>query len=1004
MIMNTRTLYRGLALGVLALLSASTVVSADTAQVNPWPADLSPAGFYAAHMIGTVDDAQFEATVAPEVVDAARNFLAQSKAMGMSTNSGRLSVELSGANVRANNPAGDRIGETQSEISVCVYGDTVVVGWNDSRGFLAGSTLSSYAYSTDGAATFVDGGNVPLALASDQAFGDTDLDTDGKGNWYLVGIYTRTANNPDPTAEQNIAVWNGHFVAGVLVWNPPVQASIAPTTVSANDKCYLAVDRAVTGNVYVAYTRFSQVGANPNIEVARSTDRGATWGVPTILDSDATPTASKQCANPYCGPGGEVYVAWEKGANQINCPDGTGNLNSVSAVIAFSKSSDFGLTYSAYVQIGSPVTDFEAAGPGDLRERGNEFPDIVVDRSSCATRGNVYVTWHSSAPWTANVAAGPAHAEAADAANNNPGGAELFLVGENVTGTITTTSDLDYWTFDAVMGTSYLLVLDPQGFNCGVSGTSRSMRMRMYATQAAYTPATSFPDTLIAASAQGTFEDRITWTAPKTGRFLVRMQRSAGTAPFTYLLRVRALTFTTGPDGARDTRDVVLTRSTDGGATWSGANRINDDPAGLENRRPFMSVDDKGRLSVFWHDSRTPGFGSNAALTSVFGVTSRDGGLNWNPNYLVTDALSFFSFNTIAIPNLGDYNAASSFGNTTIGAWTDQRVTAGEVRDPVTGAFTAGPGPDAWTGKITFAQGVTCPASPASVVGGGTVPLTFCITNNGTVADQYNYVLAEPNGWLVGAANGTTGVLTPGATQCVTFTFAPPSSCSPAVADPITFTSTPVGSSACDQVACSVDLICEPVVPTLIADFEAQDNGGGEVTVNWSTRVSSSIQGFHLYRGVNAQSAFDRVNSSLIPVNVSGAYSIIDDAAPAGLAWYRLAAVQGDGTEVTVASISVSVSGLPTAYSFHLAGANPFPRLSGTSFAYALPTSGHVRVGVYNVAGQLVKTLVSADQAAGFYTLPLSFSNQGRALNSGIYLVKFDAGAFQKTVRVIAVQ
>src|SRR5207249_10350264 len=67
-----------------------------------------------------------------------------------------------------NNNAGDAIGETQSEVAVAVYGDTVVVGWNDSKGFTPGFTISSFGYSTDGGGTFTDGGNMPLALGTDQ--------------------------------------------------------------------------------------------------------------------------------------------------------------------------------------------------------------------------------------------------------------------------------------------------------------------------------------------------------------------------------------------------------------------------------------------------------------------------------------------------------------------------------------------------------------------------------------------------------------------------------------------------------------------------------------------------------------------------------------------------------------------------------------------------------------------------------------------------------------------
>ncbi|TLY32822.1 MAG: HYR domain-containing protein, partial [Ignavibacteria bacterium] len=192
---------------------------------------------------------------------------------------------------------------------------------------------------------------------------------------------------------------------------------------------------------------------------------------------------------------------------------------------------------------------------------------------------------------------------------------------------------------------------------------------------------------------------------------LVRLQRAGGLSPFTYRLRVRSLTFGS-PSPARDARDVVVVRSTNQGANWSAKQLVNDDPAGLENRRPFICVDGHGYASIFWHDSRTPGLGTHAALTSIFGSTSTDGGVTWGANYMVTDELSFFSFNTIAVPNLGDYNqAAASCRGVIHAAWSDQRISTGDVRTPGTNTFTAGLGPETYTASLSFPFPLNCPAN-----------------------------------------------------------------------------------------------------------------------------------------------------------------------------------------------------------------------------------------------------------------------------------------------------
>jgi len=798
----------------LVLLCVAATFGVALAQENdetpPSPGDVSPSGLAAIAAAGDSTDstnANVLKSVMPEfMTKEVRTWLNQTyDVRGGHALMSMLTFPMGPTNVRANNPAGDAVGETQAEVSVAAYKDTVVIGWNDSKGFTPGFTLSSFAYSTDGGATFTDGGNVPLTLPTDQAFGDPGVETDEQGNWYFSQIYTRG----NPVTQQNIGVHHGRFVGGVLVWDNPTQASIGTGATGALDKCLCACDR-VTGNVYVAYTRFTAI---PQIEIVRSTNHGASYGPVIVLDATTSPTGSKQAARPFCGPNGEVYVVWEKGANTINCPDGSGNVSNTTGVMAFSRSLDFGVTYSPFQTIGTIDHSWTWSGPGDLRERANDFPDIGVDRSGGPFNGSIYVTWHESAPWTANLSAGPANPETNDAADNNPGGAQVFTPGQDVTGSISNNNDLDYWKFSVVQGQSYLLNLDPQGFVCGVSGTSRGMRMRLFATQTPYPVPTAFPDTLLAASALGPFAQRIVWTAPKTGDYLIRLQRSAGTSPFTYTLRVRALTFG-APNPARDARDVVVVRSTNQGTNWSSEQRVNDDPAGLENRRPFLCVDGLGHVHVFWHDSRLPGLGSNAALTSVFGTTSRDGGLTWTPNYCVTDELSFFSFNTIAIPNLGDYNMATAVGGVIHPAWSDQRLSTGDVRNPTPPPnFTAGRGPDAYTTALQFGFSVSCPADLEVCTFGGNFPRTFTITNTGNIPDTYNWAVTQTGAMTLAPTSGNTGLVAPGASVNVVVNVTVPADCSYPSTNTLTFTATPVGDPDGGQ-SCSTAIAC-PVFMSL---------------------------------------------------------------------------------------------------------------------------------------------------------------------------------------------
>ena len=88
--------------------------------------------------------------------------------------------------------------------------------------------------------------------------------------------------------------------------------------------------------------------------------------------------------------------------------------------------------------------------------------------------------------------------------------------------------------------------------------------------------------------------------------------------------------------GANDPRDVVFTRSNDGGLTWSPVVRINDDNAGPEWQWfGAMSVAPNGRIDVVWLDTRdNPG----TVLSSLYYANSSDGGVSWSPNVRLSDA------------------------------------------------------------------------------------------------------------------------------------------------------------------------------------------------------------------------------------------------------------------------------------------------------------------------------------------------------------------------------
>ena len=116
-----------------------------------------------------------------------------------------------------------------------------------------------------------------------------------------------------------------------------------------------------------------------------------------------------------------------------------------------------------------------------------------------------------------------------------------------------------------------------------------------------------------------------------------------------------------------DPADIMFSKSTNGGQTWSEAIKINDDSS-LENWQWFgtMSVAPNGRIDVVWVDTRdNPG----TYLSALYYSYSLDGGGSWSENEKMSEAFDPHS----GWPNqqkMGDYYHMVSFNDGAHLAWS----------------------------------------------------------------------------------------------------------------------------------------------------------------------------------------------------------------------------------------------------------------------------------------------------------------------------------------------
>lgn len=183
---------------------------------------------------------------------------------------------------------------------------------------------------------------------------------DGDGSVLLSGLAYNNTGSTD-------TLWVARSTDGGQTFGPPRAAD----TRNFDDKNWLAVD-PVTHDVYVTWTCFNSCSG---IWFKRNLGGDLlNWqGARRISSSGGV-----QGSFPIVGPDGTLYVSYN-----TNIQGGNGNMLMV-------RSFDHGATFDAQRTLFS----FNAADwSGGTEYRTPTIPQLAVDRSDAATRGNLYLVW-----------------------------------------------------------------------------------------------------------------------------------------------------------------------------------------------------------------------------------------------------------------------------------------------------------------------------------------------------------------------------------------------------------------------------------------------------------------------------------------------------------------------------------------------------------------------------------------------------------------------------------
>jgi glycosidase len=194
-------------------------------------------------------------------------------------------------------------------------------------------------------------------------------------------------------------------------------------------------------------------------------------------------------------------------------------------------------------------------------------------------------------------------------------------------------------------------------------------------------------------------------------------------------------------------------------------------------------------------------------------------------------------------------------------------------------------------------------------------------------------------------------------------------------------------------------------LPVELASFSAARQGTEAAVLTWTTASETNNAGFEVQRRLTRADGREGTFEPVGFVEGTGtttepqSYRFTDRNLPfeADRITYRLKQVDVDGTASLSQKVTVDL-GAPQRLA--LRGAFPNPARTSATLQYALPSSGAVRVEVYNVLGQRVATLVDETQPAGRKEVTLDASR----LPSGMYVVRLQAPEGTRTSRLTVVR
>jgi hypothetical protein len=177
----------------------------------------------------------------------------------------------------------------------------------------------------------------------------------------------------------------------------------------------------------------------------------------------------------------------------------------------------------------------------------------------------------------------------------------------------------------------------------------------------------------------------------------------------------------------------------------------------------------------------------------------------------------------------------------------------------------------------------------------------------------------------------------------------------------------------------------------------------GDVVLGWTRNLEPDVASYYIY--CDTVGGFTPSASSFV-ASVPGPDSTVTLPAPPDSAFYVVSAIDSDGYQGGYSNEAfvgaATGAGGSVAYQNRLYQNVPNPFNPSTRIRYELREPARVTLSVFDVAGRLVRRLVSEDRPGGVHTVAWDgISDGGARVSSGVYFYKLETPGFVQTRKML---